>query len=107
MNKRISLYDLTALPLSTQAPCVSPLREPKSFLLFRPRFQKKEKKDGSLPLKSISFFVGHGLSREGNNKAHFQFYMKKVSFLIYRTMPRMLGFDCKNEILTALKSSLF
>jgi hypothetical protein len=38
------------------------------------------------------FFIGHGFSRERDNKPNLNLYMKKVVLLICQMMPRMLGF---------------
>jgi hypothetical protein len=36
-------------------------------------------------------FVGHGFSRERENKPHFKFHTNNVVLLIYQMMSRMLG----------------
>jgi hypothetical protein len=39
----------------------------------------------------VPLYVGHGFSRERNNKTCCNFYMKKAMLIIYRMMSRMLG----------------
>jgi hypothetical protein len=52
----------------------------------------------------VSLFVGLPFSRKGDNKPHLKFHVKKAAVLIYRLMPRMLGFGGPLPTLEPLES---
>jgi hypothetical protein len=88
MNERISLFDLTTLPFEL---CLHKrrLENQKTCEFCKRRFLKKRTDH---PPWKVPLFIGHGFSRQRDNKPHFKFNTKKVVLHIYQMMLRMLGF---------------
>jgi hypothetical protein len=56
------------------------------------------KKGWAMVHEIVSLFVGHGFSRERDNKPYPTFHMRKGVLLIYRIMAKM--FDFGEQIMT-------
>jgi hypothetical protein len=83
------LSPINTSTMSSWHPPVEKTKKKKSWQIFQTPLSKK---GWDHPWK-VSLFVRPEFSRERDNKFNLKFYMYKLTHIIYRIVPRMLGFS--------------